>query len=104
MQLVDSTSGCNQLNGSWTLNQLNQLVEQGPVQLVERGPSTRWAKTVQLVEKTSNPTELGSVLTWKGLRGVRVDPLVRGSARTRNLETNIFFFFWFQAIGKVSYE
>ena len=33
-----------------------------------------------------------------------VDPLVRGSARTRNLETNFFFFFWFQAIGKLSQE
>ena len=38
------------------------------------------------------------------LRGVWVDPLVRGSARTRNLETNFFFLLGFQAIGKVSEE
>ena len=36
------------------------------------------------------------------LRGVCVDPLARGSARTRNLGTNFFFFLGFQAIGKVS--
>ena len=49
--------------------------------------------------KGREPFKLGGLF-----RGEVVDPLVRVAARTRFRETNFFFFFPFQAIGKVSQE